>query len=158
MNSGGTEIVDGDGTGVPAAIVPEVWPGGHADATRRATDGRGAGAWRAIGPFGGKVAGDRHVVVGGDEGVTTDRARPKDAREGPVHRPDTGDGVVVVGEDGDLTTDRARPKDAGEGPVHRPDTGDGVVVVGEDGDLTTDRARPKDAGEGPVHRAEAGAE
>ncbi len=49
--------------------------------------------------------------------MTTDRASPKDAGEGPVHCAGAGDGVVV-GEDRDVTTDRARPKDAGEGPVH----------------------------------------
>jgi hypothetical protein len=110
--NGGTEIVDRDRIGVPAAIVSKVWPGSDGDATRRATVRRGSGARRASGP----AAGDGRVV-GEDGGMTICRARPRDVGEGPVHRAGAGDGVVV-GEDGDVTTDRARPKDERDGPVH----------------------------------------
>jgi hypothetical protein len=116
--NGGTEIVDRDRIGVPAAIVSKVWPGGDGDATRPATGRRGSGARRASGP----AAGDG-LVVGEDGDVTIGRARPKDAGEGPVHCAGAGD-RVVGGEDPDVTTDRARPKDERDGPVHWAEAGD----------------------------------
>ena len=122
MNGRGTELVDRDGTGMPAAIVPKVWPGGDGDVAGRADGGMGTGARRAVAP----VASDRVVVVGEDGDLTTDRASPKGAGVRPVHRADAGD-RVVMGEDGDVTADRASPKDAGEGPVHRPEAGAGRV-------------------------------
>ena len=136
--NGGPEIVDRDRIGVPAAIGPRVWAVGEGDASRRATGRRGTGARRANRPVAAKVAGDGLIVLGGD-GVTTDRARPKDAGEGPVHCAGAGDGVVVLGEDRDVTTDRARPKDAGEGPVHNPEAGPGRVSgpAGGEGGTTT---------------------
>ncbi len=65
--NGGTEIVDRDRIGVPAAIDPKVWAGGEGDATRRAACRRGTGARRANRPVAAKVGGDGLIVLGRDE-------------------------------------------------------------------------------------------